>query len=185
MVDPIRQTGLFVALNLVKSMTNLSNIKAQSGFTLIEVLVAVVILALGLIGLAGMQANGLANNQSAYNRSQASQLAYDISDRMRSNSSVVASYVAATAAGSIPVCPNGTNPCTSCTTTATTCDGAAMVTKDVFEWKNALRATLPTGNGTVETDPPAGSGIYRVTVQWDDNKSGAPNANFVLRFRID
>jgi type IV pilus assembly protein PilV len=166
-------------------MINLACIKKQTGFTLIEVLVAVVILALGLIGLAGLQATGLANNQSAYNRSQVSQLAYDITDRMRSNSSVAASYVAATAAGSIPVCPNGTNPCTSCTTTATPCNQAAMVTKDVFEWKNALRTTVPNGDGFIVQEPPAGSGIYRVTVQWDDDKSGAPNTNFVLRFRID
>ncbi len=171
---------------------NLSNLKIYKintnrckGFTLIEVLVAVIILALGLIGLAGLQANGLANNHSAYNRSQASQFAYDIADRMRSNSSVVNAYVGATDKANILACPNGTNPCTSCTTTATPCIETVMVTKDVFEWKNSLRTTLPLGDGTVEADPPAGSGIYRVTISWDDNKSGVANPNFVMRFRLD
>lgn len=174
-----------IKLNPSLKRMNANNCKCK-GFTLIEVLVAVVILALGLIGLAGLQANGLANNQSAYNRSQASQLAYDIADRIRSNSSVANAYVAATAAGSIPVCPNGTaNPCTACTATATPCNEGQMVTKDVFEWKNTLSATLPLGDGIVVQDPPAGSGIYTVTINWDDNKSGAANPNFVMRFRVD
>lgn len=161
---------------------NMTSMKANAGFTLIEVLVAVVILALGLIGLAGLQATGLANNQSAYNRSQVSQLAYDISDRMRSNASSAAAYVAATAPGSIPSCPNGTiNPCTSCTTAATQCDGATMVSKDVFDWTTALSTTIPGGVGRVTTE----GQFYVVTIQWDDNKSGAANANFVMRFQLN
>lgn len=166
---------------------NMTSMKANAGFTLIEVLVAVVILALGLIGLAGLQATGLANNQSAYNRSQVSQLAYDIADRMRSNSGFAANYVLATAGG-IPACPNGTydniNPssCTSCTTTATPCDEATMVTKDVFDWKLALRATVPLGDGAIVSE---GANVYSVTIQWDDTKSGVAGANFGMRFRID
>jgi type IV pilus assembly protein PilV len=163
-------------------MINLSSKKKQTGFTLIEVLVAVVILALGLMGLAGLQATGLANNQSAYNRSQVSQLAYDIADRMRSNAGFAAQYVTATAPGSIPSCPNDTNPCTACTTTATPCLEGDLVAKDVFEWKNALRATLPSGDGIIASE---GGDAYNITVQWDDNKSGAAGATFVMRFRID
>ena len=57
----------------------------NAGFTLIEVLIAMLVLAVGLLGLAGLQATSLRNNQSAYNRSQATQLAYDLADRMRAN----------------------------------------------------------------------------------------------------
>ena len=66
----------------------------NAGFTLIEVLIAMLVLAVGLLGLAGLQATSLRNNQSAYNRSQATQLAYDIADRMRANSAGIASYTA-------------------------------------------------------------------------------------------
>ncbi len=59
--------------------------KTNTGFTLIEVLIAMLVLAVGLLGLAGLQATSLRNNQSAYNRSQATQLAYDLADRMRAN----------------------------------------------------------------------------------------------------
>lgn len=55
----------------------------ESGATLIEVLVAIVVLSIGLLGLAGLQMTGLQSNHSAYLRSQATLLAYDLSDRMR------------------------------------------------------------------------------------------------------
>lgn len=55
----------------------------QSGSSLLEVLVAVVILAFGLLGLAGLQATSVKSSHSAYQRSQATLLAYDMADRMR------------------------------------------------------------------------------------------------------
>ncbi len=60
-------------------------VNKQKGFTLVEVLVAVFILAIGLMGLASLQVMSVKTNQSAYYRSQASILAYDILDRMRAN----------------------------------------------------------------------------------------------------
>ena len=57
----------------------------QSGVSLIEVLVSTLILAIGLVGVAGMQALALHNNQEAQMRSHASALAYDLADRMRNN----------------------------------------------------------------------------------------------------
>lgn len=55
------------------------------GFTLIEVLVALLVLSIGLLGFAGLQAASLRFNHSAYMRTQATNLAYDIADRMRAN----------------------------------------------------------------------------------------------------
>lgn len=55
------------------------------GFTLIEVMVAVVILAIGLLGMATLMTQSMQSSESAYSRSQAGVLAYDILDRMRSN----------------------------------------------------------------------------------------------------
>lgn len=57
------------------------------GASLIEVLVAVVVLSLGLLGLAGLQMTSLRSNHSAYLRSQATLLAYDLTDRMRADCS--------------------------------------------------------------------------------------------------
>jgi type IV pilus assembly protein PilV len=60
-------------------------IHRQTGFTLIEVLIAVLILGIGLLGLAGLQVNSMRNNHQAYLRSQATLLAQEMIDRMRTN----------------------------------------------------------------------------------------------------
>src|SRR3569832_663794 len=63
----------------------------QRGFTKLEVLISVVELSIGLLGIAGLQATGQRNNHSAYQRSQATALAYDMIDRMRANQAGVTS----------------------------------------------------------------------------------------------
>lgn len=63
----------------------MNHLHKQRGATLIEVLVAVLILSVGLLGMAGLQLTSLKGNQSAYQRSQATLLAYDVSERMRTN----------------------------------------------------------------------------------------------------
>jgi len=57
----------------------------QRGFTLLEVLIALLVLSIGLLGLAALQTTGLRSNEMASMRTTATQLAYDISDRMRAN----------------------------------------------------------------------------------------------------
>lgn len=59
--------------------------RKQAGTSLLEVLIAVVVLSVGLLGLAGLQVAGLRVNQGAMQRSQATMLAYDVLDRMRSD----------------------------------------------------------------------------------------------------
>ena len=63
----------------------LTGVRRIVGFTLIEVMVAMLILSIGLLGMAGLQAVSLKMNQSALHSSQATFLAYDIIDRMRAN----------------------------------------------------------------------------------------------------
>ncbi|MEQ1544212.1 type IV pilus modification protein PilV [Methyloglobulus sp.] len=156
--------------------------KQQSGFTLIEVLIAVVILAVGLLGLASLQAVGLGNNQSAYNRSQATQLAYDIADRMRANASTAAQarYLPDVMLPADALCRSGTTPCSDCTTSANSCSTDQLAQKDLLDWNNDLVATLPSGTGTITR----AAGVFSVIVSWDDGKTGAANRNFRMDFRL-
>jgi type IV pilus assembly protein PilV len=132
---------------------------AQAGFSLIEVLVTVVVLAIGLLGLAGLQINGLRYTHSAYFRSQATILAEDILDRMRANR-------AAAEAGNY-IIGIGTSPGTaSCEGTSANCTSDQMAGADLYEWKQVLSKTLPQGNGSVARQ---GDG-FRVVVQWDDSR---------------
>ena len=150
--------------------------KSQAGFTLIEVLVSALILAIGLVGVAGLQATSLKNNQSAYMRSQATALAYDLADRMRSN-------VAAANAGSYA--PASAAVRATCTST-TGCSAQQLAQNDLSEWTTALASNLPMGSGFVCIDStpndgsdagsPACDGTgtqFAVKVWWDDDRDGA------------
>ncbi|MDD2661844.1 MAG: type IV pilus modification protein PilV [Methylococcales bacterium] len=146
--------------------------KRHRGFTLIEILIAMLVLAIGLLGLAGLQATGLKNNQSAYNRSQATQLAYDLADRMRANVAGVATYTA--------ILPSAATAKANCLTT-TGCIAADMAENDLFEWNSAISNVLPSGSGTIclgaGCTPAAAANVFKVTITWDDDRDGDNNNN--------
>jgi len=140
----------------------------NTGFTLIEVLIALVVLSGGLLGLAALQATSLKNNQSAYNRSQATQLAYDLADRIRANA-VEARLPANTYMSIAPIDAAAQENCT----TTVGCAPAQMAQNDLFEWNAAVTATLPSGIGTIVFN----GGIYTIAISWDDNRDGVIDAN--------
>ena len=151
--------------------------KQNSGFTLIEALVTMVLLASGLLGMIALQAKTLKFNQNAYLRTQATMLAYDMADRIRANpveSSARASvkpstlanseYLKTTPVTNPPLC-NKDNPCN---------DPVQMAQKDRFDWQTNIANTLPGGSGTITLD--AANPIMILTITWDDNtkKEGDP-----------
>jgi type IV pilus assembly protein PilV len=129
----------------------------QRGATLIEVLVAVVVLAIGLLGLAGLQATSVQSNFSAYQRSQASLLASDLADRMRANrtEALTNAYVDDYADSSSSHTVSGTR---------------AQI--DKAEWLNSLALKLPDGKGKVEK---SGSTVV-IHVRWNDNRGRIKNS---------
>lgn len=162
--------------------------KANAGFTLIEVLVAMLILAVGLLGLAALQASSLKNNQSAYYRSQATQLAYDIADRMRVNTSMANNYLTSFMKPS-----DATDQSTNCLAITSACTPSVMAEHDLYEWDQAIHASLPK---STMADLPRGeitspnSNTYRVSIIWDenrdDNRDGTVNSpsTFSMDFRL-
>lgn len=176
----------------------------ETGFSLLEVLIAIVVTSIGLLGLAAMQATGLRNNHSAYHRSQATVLAYDIADRMRSNAISMASYVTPvevetpieeltpgeeTPADSIQAFDGGLNidvvqvvdegqevvdPLAGCKTTGG-CSAAELAQNDLAEWNADLAAALPGGTGSIAYDN--ATNIYTIAVNWDDNRDGLVDVN--------
>jgi type IV pilus assembly protein PilV len=138
----------------------------QSGFTLIEVLVALVVLSIGLLGIAKLVLFGVRANDSAYLRTQAVNLAYGVLDNMRGNVTVAQAGAYTVALG--PYAPPGQ----MCNAVAAPCAGAALAAYDLYQWKQQLLASLPNGDGTVTTTivpMPVGQLVTAViTVQWDD-----------------
>lgn len=144
----------------------IANTFAQKGFTLIEIMVAVVILAIGLLGLAGLQATSLRFNNSAYYRSQATNLAYDMADRMRANRQ------AALGGGAY----SGTviqNPPPAC---AVVNLAGTLAQQDIQAWRNALACTLPLGTGGITRN----GDVFTIAIQWDDSRGQQPPQVFSM-----
>lgn len=146
-------------------MTNTRQIRPHrhnQGFTLIEVLVALLVLSIGLLGLAGMQSYGLQNNHQSYLRSQAMLIAYDMADRMRANPTGVSSYVMAT---------NDTSADPGCISTG--CTAAQLATYDKWDWNtNYVKNTtlLPGGSASVTDNA---NSTYTIVVTWNERTGSA------------
>ena len=134
------------------------------GFTLIEVMLALVIFSIGLLGLASLQANSLQQSHNAYSRTQAMYLAYDILDRMRANRSEATNYDIGTGALGAPG--------STCVSTSDTCSKSAIRLADRYLWKEDLKATLPLGDGSIATTSVGGRTEIRIRVLGDINRSG-------------
>ncbi|WP_019339727.1 type IV pilus modification protein PilV [Stutzerimonas stutzeri] len=123
----------------------------EAGATLIEVLIAMMVLAIGLLGLAGLQATSIQSNHSAYYRSQATLLAGDLADRMRANrlEALTNAYLT-----DFPTSSSNND------VTGTTAE------KDVAEWLNQLALTLPDGTGKVEKN----NTLITISIRWNDSR---------------
>lgn len=150
--------------------------RANAGVGLVEVLVTVLVLSIGLLGVAGLQATGLRQNHDAFLRTQATVLAYDIIDRMRANQLGAQGGNYDNQAGAEQAaCMSTSNP---------GCSPAAMAQNDVFEWNAGISRSLPSGQGVVCIDSTPGDGtpaapgcdagglLYTVKLWWDDDRDG-------------
>lgn len=119
---------------------------AQGGATLIEVLVAVVLLSFGIVGLAGLQFTGTKFNHSAYLRSQGTSLAYDLADRARANIDACQSGAACAYETPLAQAFDG-NAAQTCGEPIAAANANAMAAADVNQWKSCLENALPDGQG--------------------------------------
>jgi type IV pilus assembly protein PilV len=120
--------------------------KTQRGTTLIETLVALVVLSVGLLGIAALQMTSLRNNRGAHLRSQAQVLAYDIADRMRANRNVALANAYVVALGVTPA-------------------GGTLDALDLQDWKATLAQALPSGDGEITRV----GNMFRIRIRWTDS----------------
>ena len=122
------------------------------GFSLLEILIAVLILSIGLLGLAALHASSLKANHGAYHKSQATYLAYDIVDCMRANR---------------PEVINGTY--NQLLTSGIRATVNTLADADVNDWLTNVAGLLPGGDGAINCDA---AGFCTVTVIWDIQREG-------------
>jgi len=127
--------------------------RTSAGFTLIEVLIALLVLSIGLLGLAFLQGQGVKFNTDAYNRSQATLLAYDIMERMRANRDAVGQdhYDTSTQSKATAAKDRDCSGSSACNCYTRVCNTANMARFDLAEWYALQAATLPPDSTNLST----------------------------------
>ncbi len=111
----------------------------EEGFTLLEVLIAIVVFSFGLLGIAGMMTISVRNNHNGYLRSQANFLAENMLDRMRANPVALWNGVYAGTASTGATDCDFTNPC----------NYNQLAQYDMEQWAQSIETALPNGSGTI------------------------------------
>jgi type IV pilus assembly protein PilV len=169
----------------------------QRGFTLVEALVSVLIMSIGLLGVAGLQTRSLGSTNTASKRSQAVLLASDLADRMRANR-VAADLTAASNYTNIAAADNA---CRAAHYTHThnpaVCTPVQLAADDLQDWNTRIAALLPTGSGVVCQDSTPNDGVvgaaacdgvgsaYAIKIFWTEKTDNRADATAQpLRFSL-
>ena len=143
------------------------------GFSLVEVLIALIIMSVGMLGIAGLYVQSMQAGRTSMLRHHAVTLAGDVADRIRANPTAGAAYAAAT----------GTNH--NCIAQGTSCNAAQMAANDILIWQAQAASFLPVfSNGAQQvqitydaaTIPPT----YTIVVQWDEPTPDGQVPNYTV-----
>lgn len=134
--------------------------QTSGGFSLVEVLIALIIMSVGMLGIAGLYVQSMQAGRTSMLRHHAVTLAGDIADRIRANPTAGAAYAGAG------------DPNINCGAPGANCNVADMAANDISLWKaQALAFLPPMGDNSeqVEVVFTAGSPpTYQITVRWDE-----------------
>jgi type IV pilus assembly protein PilV len=148
--------------------------RREHGFSMIEVLVALVILALGLLGFALLQTMNMRFTQSANYRTQATNLAYDLLDQMRANRMQAFWYSGSTGASFNPGEVN-------CATFTRPIGNNATIQNNVERWRcQVVRALGPSASAGVTYV----NGVVTVTIAWGDQRWDQTNPDATTTFQV-
>lgn len=142
--------------------------RRERGFSLIEVLITILIFAVGLLGMAALQAVSMRSNQSANFRTQATALAYMIIDRMHANSDAVlrGEYLADLASVDCGAAPD---------------DTLQPAAYDVAQWRQQIACQLPEGQGAILFP----GGKVQVQITWTDARWSLVAAERSTMFELE
>lgn len=144
----------------------------QRGISLLEALIAIVVMSLGILGVLGVQMRTLSNTQTSLFRAQAIHLIEDLNERMMANPNAFLNtnrYLTAW--------QNTPTSTTNCQSTA--CSNDALASFDLAQWKAQVRSQLPNGNASVFLAPDETQDSNRrqlgVMISWRENENAAAN----------
>jgi type IV pilus assembly protein PilV len=160
------------------TMTHLFH-RRVAGFSLVEVLIALVILSVGLLGIAAMVSESLKSKDSSYYRTQALDFAANILERMRANKAQATSGSYDVNYGGLG--SNGTAPADSCTTNP--CVPSQIAAVDLAQWQKEISDALPAisnsapAAGSVTTTTVGQMTQVNISIRWNDKRANSAVGN--------
>jgi len=127
----------------------------QTGFSLVEVLIALVIMSVGMLGIAGLYVQSMQAGRTSMFRHQAVTLAGDVADRIRANPRAGIAYAA-----------GGAN--NNCVAAGVDCNEAQMAANDIFIWDQEALNSLPNGDVIVQFDNSVNPPLYTISINWTE-----------------
>ena len=129
--------------------------RAQRGFSLIEVLIALIIMSVGMLGIASLYVQSMQAGRTSLFRHNAVTLAGDVADRIRANPTAIAAYAGAGADN-------------SCVAMGITCSNTQMAAHDILLWAQQATDTLPSGNVAITVDNTVLPPLYTIAITWNE-----------------
>ena len=127
----------------------------QNGFSLVEVLIALIIMSVGMLGIASLFVQSMQAGRTSMFRHHAVTLAGDVADRIRANPRAGIAYT-------------GLGGDNGCVATGNDCNEAAMAANDIFLWDQQVTDSLPNGGVTIAFDDTVIPPLYTIVVDWDE-----------------
>ena len=127
----------------------------QSGFSLVEVLIALVIMSVGMLGIAGLYVESMQAGRTSIFRHNAVTVASDVADRIRANPSAGVAY-------------EGVRGNNNCVLGNVDCDPTQMAANDIDLWKTQAADMLPSGDVTITYDDNVTPPTYQIVISWDE-----------------
>lgn len=133
--------------------------RRQHGFSLVEVLIALVILSVGMLGIAGLYVQSMQAGRTSMFRHQAVTLAGDVADRIRANPTALGAYTGGPVDG-------------GCVAMGVNCNAPVMAAHDIFLWSQQAAESLPAGQIVITFDGAPTPPMYTIDVQWVEAGQG-------------
>ena len=127
----------------------------QRGFSLVEVLIALIIMSVGMLGIAGLYVQSMQAGRTSLFRHHAVTLAGDVSDRIRANPTAGVAYT-------------GAGVDFGCVATGVDCNEVEMASNDILLWSQQAGESLPNGNVVIGFDNATVPPNYTIAVGWDE-----------------
>ncbi len=140
---------------MIRRPSNGNAYGAQRGFSLVEVLIALIIMSVGMLGIAGLYVQSLQAGRTSLFRHNAVTLAGDVADRIRANPRAGVDYM-------------GPGVDNSCIAMGIDCSATQMAANDILLWDEQALDTLPNGAVNIQFDGSVTPPVYTITISWTE-----------------